>query len=104
MSRFDRRAWLLPVVFAAHVAEEAPGFTDWARRHASERYTQADFLRNNAAGLALTAGARSQPGRSPQGPSMPRSWRARCSSSVSAARLRLRIRACARRPGWPTSP
>jgi hypothetical protein len=57
VSRFDRRAWLLPVVFVAHVAEEAPGFTRWARRHASHHYTQRDFVRNNAAGLVLTVGA-----------------------------------------------
>ena len=47
-------AKLLPAAFALHVLEEAPGFTDWARRHASERYTQRAFLRNNALGFALT--------------------------------------------------
>jgi hypothetical protein len=54
MSRFRRAVWLFPVAFAAHVAEEAPGFTAWARRHASSRYTQRDFVRNNALGLAMT--------------------------------------------------
>jgi hypothetical protein len=54
MSRFRRAVWLFPVAFAAHVAEEAPGFTAWARRHGSSRYTQADFIRNNALGLAMT--------------------------------------------------
>ena len=43
--------------FALHVLEEAPGFTAWARRHASERYTQRDFARNNALGLAITGAA-----------------------------------------------
>ena len=43
--------------FALHVLEEAPGFTAWARRHASERYTQRDFLRNNALGLGITGAA-----------------------------------------------
>jgi hypothetical protein len=52
-----RSAKLLPLALALHVAEEAPGFTDWARRHASERYSQRDFLAINAAGLALTGGA-----------------------------------------------
>jgi len=45
---------LFPVAFAAHVAEEAPTFTAWARRHGSSRYTQADFVRNNALGLATS--------------------------------------------------
>ena len=54
MSAFRRRAWLLAPAFALHVAEEAPGFTAWARRHASDRYTQRDFVRNNALGMAGT--------------------------------------------------
>jgi hypothetical protein len=59
MSRFTRAVWLFPVVFAAHVLEEAPGFAAWVRRHGSTRYTQADFARNNALGLAMTiAGTR----------------------------------------------
>ena len=37
--------------------EEAPGFTAWARRYASERYTQRDFVRNNALGLGITGAA-----------------------------------------------
>jgi hypothetical protein len=37
-----------------HVAEEAPGFTAWARRNASARYTQRDFVHNNLLGLAST--------------------------------------------------
>ena len=41
-------ARLLPAAFGLHVLEEAPGFTGWARRHASERYTQRDFVRKNA--------------------------------------------------------
>jgi len=43
--------------FALHVLEEAPGFTAWARRYASERYTQRDFVRNNALGLGITGAA-----------------------------------------------
>jgi hypothetical protein len=68
MHRFRRAVWLFPVAFAAHVAEEAPGFTAWVRRHGSSRYTQADFVRINALGLAMTlagtavvARARSRP-------------------------------------------
>jgi hypothetical protein len=30
---FGRAAWLLPAAFAIHIAEEAPGFAAWARRH-----------------------------------------------------------------------
>jgi hypothetical protein len=37
------------------VLEEAPGFSTWVQRHASKRYTQRDFIRNNALGLAMTA-------------------------------------------------
>ena len=48
--------WTFPAVFALHVLEEAPAFTEWARRHASERYTSDDFIRVNALGLALTTG------------------------------------------------
>src|SRR5204862_459374 len=52
-----RAAWMFVGAFALHVLEEAPGFTAWARRHASARYTQRDFVRNNALGLVLTGGA-----------------------------------------------
>jgi hypothetical protein len=51
---FGRAAWLLPAAFAIHIAEEAPGFAAWARRHASERYTTRDFWRNNLVGMAMT--------------------------------------------------
>jgi hypothetical protein len=49
--------WLVPATFVAHVAEEAPGFAGWVRRHGSPRYTGADFIRVNAAGLAMTIAA-----------------------------------------------
>jgi Protein of unknown function with HXXEE motif len=45
---------LFPALLALHIAEEAPGFTRWAQRHASPRYTQRDFVQINAAGLAMT--------------------------------------------------
>jgi hypothetical protein len=54
---FRRLAWAFPVAYVAHVAEEAPGFTEWARRNASERYTQRDFVRINALGFAGSAAA-----------------------------------------------
>ena len=46
---------LFPATLALHVMEEAPGFSQWARRHASPAYTQADFLRINTVGLVSTA-------------------------------------------------
>jgi hypothetical protein len=46
--------WLVPATFLAHVAEEAPGFTSWARRNASSRYRQRDFVRDNTLGAVLT--------------------------------------------------
>jgi hypothetical protein len=55
--RFRQAVWLVPATFAAHVMEEAPGFTAWANRYASEQYTSDDFIRNNGLGLLLTAGA-----------------------------------------------
>jgi Protein of unknown function with HXXEE motif len=55
--RFRQAVWLVPAVFAVHVLEEAPGFTDWVNRYASEQYSSDDFVRINALGLLLTAGA-----------------------------------------------
>jgi hypothetical protein len=54
---FRRTAWAFPAAYVAHVAEEAPGFTAWARRNASEHYTQTDFIRNNALGFVSTIAA-----------------------------------------------
>jgi hypothetical protein len=54
---FRRTAWTFPAAYIVHVAEEAPRFTAWARRNASERYTQKDFVRNNALGLVSTIAA-----------------------------------------------
>ena len=54
---FRRTAWTFPAAYLVHVAVEAPGFTAWARRNASERYTQTDFVRNNALGFVSTIAA-----------------------------------------------
>jgi hypothetical protein len=54
MRRFRRTLWLVPPAFALHVAEEAPGFTRWVNRNITDGYTRADFVRNNAAGVAMT--------------------------------------------------
>jgi hypothetical protein len=47
-------SWVLPAALALHVAEEAPGFAAWARRHAWAGYRDRDFMTINATGLALT--------------------------------------------------
>jgi Protein of unknown function with HXXEE motif len=49
-----RSARLLPAAYALHVAEEAPGFAGWVRRHAAADYTQGEFVRINALGFAGT--------------------------------------------------
>jgi hypothetical protein len=54
---FRKLAWAFPAAYAVHVAEEAPGFTAWARRNASPRYTNRDFLRINGLGFVGTVGA-----------------------------------------------
>jgi hypothetical protein len=54
---FRRLAWALPAAYVVHVAEEAPRFTRWAQRNASQRYSQRDFVRNNALGFLTTAAA-----------------------------------------------
>jgi hypothetical protein len=65
MDAFQRALWAFPAAFALHVAEEAPGFTRWARGHASARYTAHDFVRDNALGFALTLGATALVARAP---------------------------------------
>jgi hypothetical protein len=52
-----RLLWLVPAALALHVAEEAPGFAGWARRHASPDYSAGDFVKINALGLATTMAA-----------------------------------------------
>jgi hypothetical protein len=54
---FRRLAWALPAAYVVHVAEEAPRFTRRAQRNASQRYSQRDFVRNNALGFLTTTGA-----------------------------------------------
>lgn len=44
---------VVSAVFALHVLEEAPKFTAWVNRHASDLYTQDDVARNNGAALVL---------------------------------------------------
>jgi hypothetical protein len=51
-SAFEKRFGWHPPFFAAHVLEEWPCFTRWVNRYASKKFTQADFARNNASGMA----------------------------------------------------
>jgi hypothetical protein len=60
-----RDAWLLPGALALHVAEEAPGFSVWARRHAWAGYRDRDFVVINAVGLGMTIGTTAAIGRRP---------------------------------------
>jgi hypothetical protein len=48
--------WLCPLAFAAHVAEEAPRFTEWTRRHVNPDFTREHYLRVHAAGIFLNVG------------------------------------------------
>ena len=43
--------WLFPIVFAAHVREEWPGFPAWAQQHASLAFTSRDYWVLHGAGL-----------------------------------------------------
>jgi hypothetical protein len=55
MDRLHAALWSFPAAFAVHIANEAAGgFTQWAHGRASPRYTQRDFVRNNALGLVVT--------------------------------------------------
>ena len=54
MDVLDVALWSFPAAYALHVAEEAPGFTEWARRHASPQYTKRDFIRINVSGFVTT--------------------------------------------------
>src|SRR5215471_8578581 len=50
--------WLYPVATVLHVREEWPGFPGWARRFASTRYTDREYVAVHAA----TIGARRRVG------------------------------------------
>ncbi|MGK2935936.1 MAG: HXXEE domain-containing protein [Gemmatimonadaceae bacterium] len=45
-----------PLIFMAHVAEEAPGFVAWANAHIDRDITQAAFWTVNITGLLITLG------------------------------------------------
>ena len=50
-----RIALLAPLIFAAHVAEEAPGFVEWANSLLEEDITQQLFIAVNVVGFVVTA-------------------------------------------------
>lgn len=43
-----------PLIFIAHVAEEAPGFVTWVNAHIDRDITQDMFWTGNLAGLGIT--------------------------------------------------
>jgi len=45
---------LAPIVFAAHVAEEAPGFVEWFNSHVSPGISSRSFWQVNLAALVIT--------------------------------------------------
>src|SRR6266496_6043637 len=45
--------WLFPAVFVLHVCEEWPRFTNWAKRHASDLFTQRDYDTIHIAGIIV---------------------------------------------------
>jgi hypothetical protein len=51
---FAQAVWLFCPAFVLHVLEEWPRFTDWARRHASVRFTQRDYNSIHVAGIAAS--------------------------------------------------
>jgi hypothetical protein len=42
-ANFRRTACTFPAAYVAHLAEEAPGFTAWAKRNVSEHRTETDL-------------------------------------------------------------
>ena len=46
---------LAPVIFAAHVVEEAPGFVEWVNSLVEEDITQQLFIAVNTGGFVVTA-------------------------------------------------
>jgi len=48
---FRNAVWLFPVAFLLHVFEEWPHFTAWARRYASNLFTQQDYEMIHIAGI-----------------------------------------------------
>ena len=49
---FRRVVWFLPVVFALHITEEWPHFTEWAQHYASAQFTQSAYTFIHLSGLA----------------------------------------------------
>ena len=51
---FHRLLLAAPLIFVAHVAEEAPGFVTWVNAHIGRDITQSIFWAGNLAGLVIT--------------------------------------------------
>ena len=52
---FRQAVWLFCPAFVLHVCEEYPGFTRWAKQHASARFTQREYNAIHVAGIAGSA-------------------------------------------------
>jgi hypothetical protein len=48
---FRHAVWLFPAAFTLHVIEERPAFTQWARKYASDLFTQRDYDKIHFAGI-----------------------------------------------------
>ena len=48
---FRDAVWLFPAAFLLHVFEEWPRFTNWAKRYASDLFTQRDYDTIHLAGI-----------------------------------------------------
>src|SRR5262245_31793068 len=51
---FHDAVWLYPAAFVLHVLEEWPRFTPWARKYASESYTQQQYDAIHLAGIGVS--------------------------------------------------
>ncbi|MEX1185889.1 MAG: HXXEE domain-containing protein [Gemmatimonadaceae bacterium] len=51
---FHRLLLAAPLIFVAHVVEEAPGFVTWVNAHIDRDITQSDFWTVNVTGLLIT--------------------------------------------------
>jgi hypothetical protein len=50
---FRDAVWLFPAAFVLHVLEEWPRFTHWAKRYASDLFTQRDYDVIHLAGIVI---------------------------------------------------
>ena len=54
---FDQAVLLFLLVVSLHVLEEWPGFPRWARRFASEKYSDREYIVTHILAIALAVGS-----------------------------------------------